>query len=632
MRMTKLAFLNFKNSAKNFLALIFSLTFTVTIFFNFQNMIFSDALSRLGEQNKEYIDMLTQVLSFVIGVFLFFFIWYATNVFLTRRKKEIGTYVFMGLSNQKIGKMYLIESMLIGLTALVLGLALGALTTGLFQMILLAISELAVDIQFSMKPQPFLVTAGMYLTVYFIFVLKGYINIVRSSVLDMISAAKQNEYVKQKNWVLVIKTILGCGILGAGYYMALKDAGQEALGNMLIAVILVVAGVYLLFGGLIPFVFQCLIRQKWFLYQKQRNLWMNQMVFRMKKNYRTYAMVCVLTLSAVTALAAGFAMKNRYENIVAFENTYTFQIMSNQADIDEKARALIEQSNEISYGGTLPFLQIEAPEEEVWTSYYMVVSYSDLQQLAADTGLEFTLKEPQDDTMIELENMPMLSLVTKQENITKNISGKTYRRTELSRVPYLGYLQESMECYVVNEAEYARLLPLGEQLYTYNYRIADLTEFAQVRDSLDVLVSNTEENYTARIAIDPENSDIDWLKILYSLCIFVFMVFVVAGGCIMFMKLYNDAQEEKARYLILQKLGLRGEILRKSIAQELRMAYGIPFVVMAVSSYFSVRALAKMMFTNLFAVNVVSVLVIFGIFLVCYEVSVVVYRRNVGVG
>lgn len=172
MGMIKLAFLNFRRSAKDFLALIVSLAFTVMIFWNFQNIIFSDALEVLGGHNKEYVNILVEVLSFVIGVFLFFFIWYATNVFLTRRKREIGTYVFMGLSNEKIGKMYMVECVLIGVTALILGIALGTLTTGLFQMILLALSDIAVEIQFSVSAAPILITAGIYLAAYVLFVLK----------------------------------------------------------------------------------------------------------------------------------------------------------------------------------------------------------------------------------------------------------------------------------------------------------------------------------------------------------------------------------------------------------------------------------------------------------------------------
>ncbi|MFQ7356242.1 MAG: hypothetical protein ACLROG_16815 [Coprococcus phoceensis] len=58
---------------------------------------------------------------------------------------------------------------------------------------------------------------------------------------------------------------------------------------------------------------------------------MNNIVFRMKRNYRTYAIVSVLMLCSVTALAAGFAMKERYDGMVHFRNTYTYQVLSTSA-------------------------------------------------------------------------------------------------------------------------------------------------------------------------------------------------------------------------------------------------------------------------------------------------------------
>ena len=88
MSMFKLAFLNFKSGLKNYMALILSLAFTVLILFNFQNLLDSDALGILGEINKRNIDIIIEVITFVIVCFMLFFIWYATNVFLTQRKKR----------------------------------------------------------------------------------------------------------------------------------------------------------------------------------------------------------------------------------------------------------------------------------------------------------------------------------------------------------------------------------------------------------------------------------------------------------------------------------------------------------------------------------------------------------------
>src|SRR5699024_2164407 len=106
---------------------------------------------------------------------------------LSRRKKEIGIYIFMGLTNQKIGKLYMLETLMTGLAAMILGIGFVILTTQLLQTILMRISEISTVIHFQISLQPILTSAVVYLIIYLIFVLKGYINIVRSSVLDMVS-------------------------------------------------------------------------------------------------------------------------------------------------------------------------------------------------------------------------------------------------------------------------------------------------------------------------------------------------------------------------------------------------------------------------------------------------------------
>ena len=147
MSMFKLAFQNFKSSFKSYLSLIISLSFTTIVLSNFINLVSSGVLDQLGESQSRNIEIVLQVLSFVIACFMVFFIWYSTNVFLTKRKKEIGTYVFMGLSNQKIGKLYMIETTLIGLVSLFIGIIFGILTSQLFTMILMKLSDITIEIK-----------------------------------------------------------------------------------------------------------------------------------------------------------------------------------------------------------------------------------------------------------------------------------------------------------------------------------------------------------------------------------------------------------------------------------------------------------------------------------------------------
>ena len=115
MSMWKLAFKNFKESLRNYLSLMVSLAFTVLIFLNFQNVIDSGILDGLGKTNRENAEFVIQAVTFVLICFMLFFIWYSTSVFLTKKKKEMGIYALIGLTNQKIGKLYMIETSMTGL-------------------------------------------------------------------------------------------------------------------------------------------------------------------------------------------------------------------------------------------------------------------------------------------------------------------------------------------------------------------------------------------------------------------------------------------------------------------------------------------------------------------------------------
>lgn len=625
MSMLKLAIQNFKSSFRNYLSLIISLAFTILILCNFINLVDSGILNQLGETNAKNIEAVLQILSFVIGCFMFFFIWYSTNVFLTKRKKEIGVYVFMGLSNQRIGKLYALETFLIGLTSLVFGLLFGVLTSQLFTMILMRLSEVSVEIHFDISLQSLLITSLIFLLIYFVFVVKGYVNIVRSSVLEMVSANKQNEFVKQKNLLLIIKAILGVIFVSFGCYYATKDAGLEVFGNLLIAVILVVAGIYFIFGGLVPFIFQTLAKNKKILYKHERNLWINNIIFRMKKNYRTYAIVCVLMLCSVTALAFGFAMKNRHDGIVHFENTYTYQIMSDQAGYHDEFNSLIEKNNDITYQSEAEITVLDDKyANNKYTMQVAMISYDDVKNIAKATGLSFNLEEPKNNEYIELNRLYLMSLTNTSIVNTQDINGITYTSINKTTEPYLGYMQEDMNYMIVSDSTYNQLKPLGQSMYMYNYKINDPYQFEK-----SVADIQSSSHCLGLIKINPERADISWIKILFSVSIFMFMVFVLASASILFMKIYNDSFEEKERYNVLSKLGLDHRILKKSITHELLFTFIMPLLVMSCISYFSVSAIGKVMQTTLPSVNVISLIVIYICFLIFYILSRYLYINNI---
>lgn len=631
MSLFKLAYSNFKRSVKNYVALIISLSFSIFTFFNFQNIVFSNAMDILKEKNSDYISIIIQVISIVLVIFVFFFIWYATNVFLAQRKKDIGIFTFMGLDNGKIGKMYVIEVGMIAFLSLIIGLGSGVLFSKLFTMVLLKISDISIDVSFTFSIVPVIITVALFTSIFAVMIIKGYINILKSSVLEMLSAAKHNELKQERGIWSLLKVIIGLVLISGGYYCALQVGDMSSFIYILYAVVLVIIGIYFLYNGVIPFIIRKLARNKIFLYQKERALWINNLAFRLKKNYRAYAMVTILMICSVTVLATSFAMKQRYDNISHFRETYTYSVMATKPLDGKEIAEGIKQENEIEYSNEFSYISLN--KDIVKTKYiysqYGIVSYSQLKEAAENANIEFDIPKLNNDQVVNLTRLYLMDISDPADNPKVNISGIDYQIIKDTSTSYLGLLQENINTYVVSDDTYEGLKNDGQEYYLYNYKIKDPYNYLASKDYLDSLLQEGPTDNVAYLANDPNGGDIAWVRVLYSICIFLFLVFILASGSIIFMKLSNEAFEDKERYIILKKLGFSERALVKSIKNEIRFAYYCPFILMLISSYFSVHALANVMKTELYAINIISAIVILVMFYIIYNISVITFKKKV---
>lgn len=633
MKLLSLSFSNFKRSVREYGMLILSLTFSIFVFFNFQSIIYSGSMDVLENYNKEYIDIIVQSASVVFGVFLFFFIWYASNVFLNQRKKEIGIYIFMGLDNVRIGKMYMLESVFMGLFSLLAGIGTGVLFSKLFQMLLLKLSDISVDIRFSFSWEAVLITSGMFFGIYGFMILKSYHTLKRSSVLNLLSGAKQQEMQKEKWIITFLKIVGGVGILFFGYYLAWDTGDLSSLGNALGAVVLVIVGVYLLFSGLIPAILRKLSGNKRYLYKKERTLWINNLAFRMKKNYRTYAMVTVLMICSVTVMAISIAMKQRYEKITHFDQTYTYQVLSNEEKNGEEIAKGIEQENKVKFWNEMQVVMVDPSVMNSKYTYtaYGIVSFSDVKQAAQKAELPFAYKELKENQAIELSHEVLMDLSgDADENYKQKIGSETYNVIKNDNTPYFGALQNNTKIFILSDKTFSKLKNLGSITYFYNYRIQDMKNMEASRAYLNTLAQSSEDgqtftgvNYTQ---IDGRQDS--WIRVMYSLCIFMFVTLVLAAGSIIFLKIGNEVYEDRERYEILEKMGIQKKILRKSVRNEICFTYYCPFILMTITSYFSVKALANVMREDLFMINIWSMVIILFVFTVICVLSVYTAKKK----
>ena len=632
MNLFRLAVWNFKRSVREFGMLVLSLAFSVFIFFNFQNMVYSQAMDVLMEFRKDLIDSVLQAASIVFAVFLFFFIWYAANVFLNQRKKEIGIYIFMGLDNKRISRMYALESVMVGLFSLIFGLISGVLFSKLFQMILLKLSEISVDVEFSFSFQPVLNTGGMFLIIYGFMILKGCHTLRNSSVLNLLSGARQKEIRQENKLVTALRILAGTAAFILGYLAALDTGGLQGLVRMVQAVVLVIVGVYLLYSGLIPAILRLLTINKKFLYRKERTLWINNLAFRIKKNYRTYAMVTVLMICSVTLMALAIALKQRYDRLANFDQVYTCQVLNYDGTLDgEEILKGIEEENPVEYWNEYTLLNL--PSEMFHTKYnqvmYVLVPYSQVQEGAQRAGLDFPYEELEDDQVVDFFHEILFTLAGANEEKSIKIGEKTYDEIDITTTPYLGKIQTYSEIYMVSDRTYEELKSQGSLLYIYNYRLENPDNIDASRPWLQALSDKGEPGMTGVSYTEDSLNEDSYIRVTYSLCLFMFVTLMLAAGSIIFLKIDNEAHEDRERYEILEKIGISRKILGRAVGKEICFAYYCPFLLMTVTSYFSVRALGQIMKEELLQVNIWSALFVLVLFTVICAASIRGAKRKI---
>ena len=248
---------------------------------------------------------------------------------------------------------------------------------------------------------------------------------------------------------------------------------------------------------------------------------------------------------------------------------------------------------------------------------YGVVSYSQVKSAAKAAGLSLPYKELKDTLVSNLVHVMLMSRAgSPVGDEIQQIGVKMYEGLTVDKTPYLGALQSSADIYVVSDKTFEELEGLGVKSYLYNYRLKNPENIEASKAYLQSLVTQDENGqYTTGVNYSQAQSKQDgWIRIMYSLCQFMFVTLVLAAGSIIFLKTGNEVYEDKERYRVLEKMGIQTKVLKKSVRNEICFTYYCPFVLMVVTSWFSIHALGNVMKEELLLVNLWSagiVLVLF---------------------
>ncbi len=316
-KLSTLAIRNIRRNFKRYVMYFFSLSFSVFTAYSFLALLENEHVSNAFIYDDRYRALLT-VFGIIIMVFVMFFLISSNNSFIKARKKEISTYSLFGMTNRKIGKLLFMETMMVGLAALVIGIGVGMFLSKLTAMILLDISlaSFTGDIEFSIALKPVFITTFIFLAIFCLMGLSGLRVINKFELVDLFKADKVSEGNSKGS---VIALIISLILIGAGYYLASIDNDFLIVAAIPI-LILVISGTYLFFWGGLPKVLQLIKNNKGRHYRDVNLISISMFSHRVKSIASTMATIAVLSAIATTAIATGFTLyssveKNVYDTI-----------------------------------------------------------------------------------------------------------------------------------------------------------------------------------------------------------------------------------------------------------------------------------------------------------------------------
>lgn len=616
MNLFKLSLMNIRQSIKNYGVYIFSMVFSIAVFYNFTTLIFSKQFIEIKDLNA--VSMAGGMCAFVLIFFFIFFISYSSKFFIEQRKKEFGIYTFMGVENKQIALMFSLEALIIGLISMIIGMGIGILLNKIFLMILVKLSYVNKVINFEINFISVIQTLLIFLIILIGVFIKEYICLIKTDISKLINAKKI--YQLENNKLNNTKGVVGFIIIILGYLLILKykEANVAFTIAIMATVIMTIIGTHFLFRGFFSIFIRNIIKNKKRLYSKTNIVSYNNIIFRIKDNNKTLAQAAILIACSLTCIMVAFCMSSCFSS--GFENEYPYSIYytSENKDDDKSLDMAINLGNEdVKYKTTVDLIPYKSNLSMYINDVYLA-KYSDVENLLKHGKVkhekDIEKNKPKKGEAILLVDTRVMNAFKINDNL--KISNELIKINKNIPSNIMG--QSTNGTLVLNDNDYEKLKTKLNKKEVY-FKAITLNNFENTNSIAQYMRENSKsEIYSA----DQFDKTIYYaINGVYFVGCFLALVFTVSLGSIMYFKCIQDASIDKERFNTLRKIGVSQEYINKAVFKQLGIFFILPVIVGSIHGIVAGYAVNSMFNSDHLELIGVSLIIFSFIYLIFYIIS-----------
>lgn len=645
----KLSVKNMKKSFKDYAIYFLTLVLGVAIFYMFNSLDSQQAMLQVSESTRKLIALMIDMLGVVsvfIAIILGFLIVYANNFLVNRRKKEFGIYMTLGMGKRQISKIILLETLLIGILSLLVGIFIGVFASQFMSILVAKLFEA------DMSEFTFVFSSGaciktcIYFAVMFLAVMIfNTITISKYKLINLLTAVRKNEKVKMKNPILSVFVFLtSAGILGYAYWKVTGginelDTIEKILGPILMGTI----GTIGIFWSLSGFILRVIQSSKK-IYLRGTNMFvLRQLNNKINTTVVSMSVICIMLFMTISILSSSISVQNSMDTeleemtpvdlnlfkaanlpdsyVSSYSGKTIYYTEEQKADSRKSIVDTLKQNGyDISKLKDIVEIPIYTVPEWTWKyslgNYYetakaqysmlaydtpeTLIKVSDYNKIASLYGQEqYSLNDDEYIVLCDFDSMVELRNAALKENCDIQVNGKIYHaKYNECQSGFINMSSSHTNTGVI-------LLPDSfewkeewkeQKFLAANYN-ADTEEGKQeINKEFADDDSKLSENLSAKgIRLDgmTKITLIEASKGLSSIIIFIAIylgiIFLIASSAILALKQLTESSDNKQRYNILRKIGCDEKMINQALFRQIAIFFMLPLVLAIIHSIFGIK-------------------------------------------
>ena len=626
----RLAWQNIKGDRRFFAPYFLALLGNVAAFYIMTALAVDPGMSQL--HGAMYVQSFCFMGMFIAAVFSAVFLLYVNGFLMKQRKKALGLYNILGMGKSHIAAVLFFETLFVGGAGIVCGLLTGLLFHKLVTLALYKLLRFAVPFGFAISWDAMARTAILFGVLIGLTLLSNLNKVRVSKPIELLYGGQVGEREPRTKWFM---TLLGVLTLGAGYYIALRTTnGMEAIAFYFVAVFLVIIGTYCLFTAVSIFVLKALRANKRFYYKTSHFIGVSGMLYRMKQNAVGLANICILSTMVMVMVSGTLSLYLGTQDIVDRQAPSDLTVLvrydPDEAEPFDPAAMLRFQEGFIQDQGysvsedliysSFTFTVGRLPDSSYTTENDLVTlgtAITTIQVLtqdayAAATGVSLGLEagevafDGEEDVLtihwgtLEGEGSFGRSDLTVAQHLEESLSADAAVSDTSTLV--VADTAALMELYENQKEAYGEDSSWMEWQASFSVDATDeeLRAVQQaynqyVRD--DAVFAGTGKWWSCgwTLRCDVEADAYGLAGGFLFLGIFLGTIFLMATVLIIYYKQISEGYEDKARFEIMQKVGLSREEVRASIRSQVLMVFFLPIAVAAIHILFDFNMVEKLL-------------------------------------